>query len=146
MRDRPRDRLWSVRRSVIRFAAAAMATAVLLSAPSEAGAQSLKKVRVAGWGPASPETSFFWTTVHQGYFKDEGIEIEWVAGQGAGDSLKRVIAGDATFAWSTTLLGIALYKCVEWSESLFQRGGWMKLRSRVLSVAGLGGRARKPAG
>jgi NitT/TauT family transport system substrate-binding protein len=84
--------------------------ALLLSGWPNAEAQTLKKIRVTGWGPASPETSFFWTTVHKGYFKDEGIEIEWVAGQGAGDSLKRVLAGDATFGWSTTdamMFGIA---------------------------------------
>jgi NitT/TauT family transport system substrate-binding protein len=90
------------------FLMCALAAWTVLGFPPEAAASSqlaqvpLTKVRVAGWGPATGETSFFWTTVHKGYFKDEGIELEWVPGQGAGDSLRRVVTGDVTFAWSTT--------------------------------------------
>jgi len=77
------------------------ALALLIVSVGVAEAQ-LTKIRFASWGPASPETSFIWTGVHKGYFKDEGLEIEWVAGQGAGDSLKRLITGSATFAWTTS--------------------------------------------
>src|SRR5262245_34710972 len=74
--------------------------ALLIGLATVSNAQ-VTKVRFASWGPASPETSFIWTGVHKGYFKEEGLDIEWVAGQGAADSLKRLITGSATFAWTT---------------------------------------------
>lgn len=91
-------------RSLVRWRGFVLGTIglCLAGAPADATEQTPMKIRFAGWGPASPETSFIWTGVHQGYFKEEGIDIEWVAGQGAGDSLKRVITGNATFGWSTT--------------------------------------------
>jgi len=67
-----------------------------------ARAQQLTKVEFAGYGPADVGQSFLFTAVEKGYFKDEGIDFQYVAGQGGGDAIKRLITGGASFAWAST--------------------------------------------
>ena len=89
------------RRDVLGVLRVFLALGLVIGAAGVAEAQ-VTKIRFASWGPASRETSFIWTGAHKGYFKEEGLEIEWVAGQGAADSLKRLIAGSANVAWTTS--------------------------------------------
>jgi len=60
------------------------------------------KVQFAGYGPADIGMSFLFTAVEKGYFKEEGIDFQYMPGQGGGDAIKRLITGGASFAWAST--------------------------------------------
>lgn len=82
------------RRKILTSAAA---TTVAISAPWIRTAQSAdqEKVRLAVWGPKLAEEGNIFVSIEKGYFKDQGIELDWVTGNGSGDALKNVIAGNA---------------------------------------------------
>ena len=79
------------------FLAGSTVAATSLSAPwiRSARAQGLDKIRMSVWGPPLAEEGNVFVSQEKGYFKDEGIELEWVTSKGSGDALKNLIAGNA---------------------------------------------------
>jgi NitT/TauT family transport system substrate-binding protein len=47
------------------------------------------------WGPKLAEEGNIFVSMEKGYFRDQGIELDWVVGNGSGDALKNMIAGNA---------------------------------------------------
>ena len=58
----------------------------------------LTTLRYASWGPKLVDQADFFVAEELGYFRDEGLKIEWITAQGGGDALRHVIAGNADFA------------------------------------------------
>lgn len=74
---------------------------VLIAAP-EVQAQPADKplvtLRYASWGPKLMDQADFFVAEELGYFKEEGLNVEWITAQGNGDALRHVIAGNADIA------------------------------------------------
>ena len=72
-------------------------TTAALTAPwlREARGADLEKVRLAVWGPKLAEEGNIFVSMEKGYFADQGIELDWITGNGSGDALKNMIAGNA---------------------------------------------------
>jgi NitT/TauT family transport system substrate-binding protein len=70
-------------------------------APSirRAGAAGPDKIRMASWSPRLAEEGNIYVSEAKGFFKDQGIEMEWIPGQGSGDALKNMLAGNADIAF-----------------------------------------------
>ncbi len=77
------------------------AIAGVVSVPRIGVAQTarLEKVRMAAWSPRLAEQANIYVSEEKGFFKAEGIDMEWIPGQGSGDALKNVIAGNADIAF-----------------------------------------------
>jgi NitT/TauT family transport system substrate-binding protein len=87
----------------------AVAIALLVNAPSgfptvQAQEKPQTTLRYASWGPKLVDQADFFVAEEMGYFKDEGLKIEWIAAQGGGDALRHVIAGNADFAATDPVL------------------------------------------
>jgi NitT/TauT family transport system substrate-binding protein len=82
------------RRHVLTTAAAA---AVAL--PWVRKAAAAEKIRMACWSPRLAEQANIYVSEAKGFFKDEGVDMEFLPGQGSGDALRNVLAGNADIAF-----------------------------------------------
>lgn len=80
------------------FGLAAIAMATVLPQVVSAQDKPLINVRYASWGPKLVDQADFFVAQELGYFKEEGLEVEWITAQGNGDALRHVIAGNADVA------------------------------------------------
>jgi NitT/TauT family transport system substrate-binding protein len=82
--------------------------ATLFTAPwiRKAGAADLQKVKLCSWSPRLAEEGNIFVSEAKGYFKDVGLEIEWIPGAGSGVALTNMIAsnGDIAFVGPEALL------------------------------------------
>jgi NitT/TauT family transport system substrate-binding protein len=62
-------------------------------------ARAADKIRMASWSPRLAEQANIYVSEAKGFFKDEGIDMEFLPGQGSGDALRNVIAGNADIAF-----------------------------------------------
>lgn len=85
------------RRALIGTAAAA----ITVSAPwvSKLGAAGLEKIRMCCWSPRLAEEGNIYVSEAKGFFKEQGLEMEWVPGAGSGDALKNMVAGNGEIAF-----------------------------------------------
>lgn len=72
--------------------------AFLLSACG--GTQPPGKVRVAVWSQPLAEQANLYAADELGYFKEQSLQYEFVPGQGGGDALKHLMAGNAQVAFT----------------------------------------------
>lgn len=70
------------------------------SASSTAPKNPLEKVRVGVWSSPLSEEATLFAADAQGFFKNQGISYEFVPGQGGGDALKQLVAGNVQFAFT----------------------------------------------
>jgi NitT/TauT family transport system substrate-binding protein len=89
------------RRQILAAAGLAATGLTSLAAPwiRKAGAAEIEKVRMAAWSPRLAEQANIYVSEHNGFFKEQGIELEWIPGQGSGDALKNMIAGNGDIAF-----------------------------------------------
>jgi len=57
-------------------------------------------VRLVSWSQPRAEQANFFAADDLGYFRDEGIAYEYVPGQGSGDAVKQILAGNADIAFA----------------------------------------------
>jgi NitT/TauT family transport system substrate-binding protein len=62
-------------------------------------AAAADKIRMACWSPKLAEQANIFVSEAKDFFKNEGIEMEFLPGQGSGDALRNVIAGNADIAF-----------------------------------------------
>ena len=98
MKDSNGDSKLVDRRRVL-TAMGAIAGAVSVPRIGVAQTAGLEKVRMAAWSPRLAEQANIYVSEEKGFFKAEGIDMEWIPGQGSGDALKNVIAGNADIAF-----------------------------------------------
>jgi NitT/TauT family transport system substrate-binding protein len=83
-------------------------TAALMAAPwiRKAGAADLQTVKLCSWSPRLAEEGNIFVSEAKGFFKDQGLEIEWIPGAGSGVALTNMIAsgGDIAFVGPEALL------------------------------------------
>ena len=82
------------RRHVLTTAAAAAVTL-----PWVRKAAAAEKIRMACWSPRLAEQANIYVSEAKGFFKDEGVDMEFLPGQGSGDALRNVLAGNADIAF-----------------------------------------------
>jgi NitT/TauT family transport system substrate-binding protein len=84
-----------------RLLAGAALGAAAVAAPwvRRAGAADLEKIRMASWSPRLAEEGNVYVSEAKGFFKEQGLEMEWIPGQGSGDALKNMIAGNGDIAF-----------------------------------------------
>src|SRR3977135_3627820 len=89
------------RRQILAAAGLAPPGLTSLAAPwiRKSGAAEIEKVRMAAWSPRLAEQANIYVSEHNGFFKEQGIELEWIPGQGSGDALKNMIAGNGDIAF-----------------------------------------------
>jgi NitT/TauT family transport system substrate-binding protein len=77
---------------------------------SEAQAEDvLTNFRYASWGPKNIDHADFFVAEDLGYFRDEGLKVEYIAAQGNGDALRNLIVGNADIAETDpSAIGFAL--------------------------------------
>ena len=71
---------------------------LVLPASAQQSDAPLTTVRYASWGPKLVDQADFFVAEELGYFKDEGLSVQWITAQGNGDALRHVIAGNADLA------------------------------------------------
>lgn len=76
----------------------ALGVGVTVSGPVLARAQKLEPFRMACWSNKIAEQANIYAAEEFGWFKAEGIDFEFKPGQGGGDALKHVLAGNADVA------------------------------------------------
>ncbi len=89
------QRGWSRRQFI---AAGATLAAVSLGAPRRGRAAD--KVRMACWSQAISEQSNIFAAQEFGWFREQGLDFEFVPGAGGGEALKHVLAGNADLAFT----------------------------------------------
>lgn len=67
---------------------------------SQDSKQEPEKIRMASWSPAITEQSNLYLAQDKGWFADAGISFEYIPGQGGGDAVKNIIAGNADIAFA----------------------------------------------
>ncbi|MBI2370541.1 MAG: ABC transporter substrate-binding protein [Deltaproteobacteria bacterium] len=76
----------------------ALVTAVLGTGP----AMAAEKVKFAlSWTPTGRDAGFY-VALDRGFFKEQGLEVEILKGQGSGDTIKRVSVGTEEFGFADT--------------------------------------------
>ena len=81
-----------------KFLAAFMgALAVLAAFPSPGSAADVNMITDFGY---NGRHSYFYVALEKGYYKDEGLNVTILRGQGSGDAIKKVAAGAATFGFA----------------------------------------------
>jgi NitT/TauT family transport system substrate-binding protein len=63
------------------------------------GSKPAEKVRLISWSQPRAEQANIFAAQHLGFFKEEGLECEYVPGQGSGDALKQLLAGNGDMAF-----------------------------------------------
>ncbi len=61
---------------------------------------ALEKVRMACWSQPVSEQANVYAAQEFGWFKEQGLDFEFVPGAGGGEALKHVLAGNADFAFT----------------------------------------------
>ncbi len=64
------------------------------------GAAALEKVRMACWSQPISEQANIFAAQEFGWFKEQGLDFEFMPGAGGGDALKNLLAGNADFAFT----------------------------------------------
>jgi NitT/TauT family transport system substrate-binding protein len=77
----------------------AAGAAITVTAPWVRKAYAAVKFRMACWSPRLAEQANIYVSEAKGFFKDEGVDFEFIPGQGAGDALRNMIAGNADVAF-----------------------------------------------
>ncbi len=78
----------------------AATAAVGITAPWVRTAEAaVEKVRMACWSPRLAEQANIYVSEQKGFFKAENVDMEFLPGQGSGDALRNVIAGNADIAF-----------------------------------------------
>ncbi|HEX2547627.1 MAG TPA: ABC transporter substrate-binding protein [Ramlibacter sp.] len=72
----------------------------LLASPFLARGQALEKVTVAGWSKAITEVMPLLVEEDKGFYKAQGIALEYVPGAGSADAIRNILAGQADVAFS----------------------------------------------
>jgi len=62
--------------------------------------EAADKVRMACWSQAISEQANIFAAQEFGWFKEQGLEYEFVPGAGGGEALKHVLVGNADFAFT----------------------------------------------
>ena len=86
------------RRQVLAGGAAAGAALFLRGRAPAFGQQTLEKVRMSCWSNRIAEQANIYAAEEFGWFKEQGVDFEFVPGQGGGDALRHVLAGNAAIA------------------------------------------------
>lgn len=73
--------------------------AITVSVPWVRKAYAADKFRMACWSPRLAEQANIYVSEEKGFFKDQGVDFEFMPGQGAGDALRNMIAGNADVAF-----------------------------------------------
>lgn len=73
--------------------------------PAEEEPVETATIRLAPWGPALIDFVDLYVAQENGYFADEGIELEQLPAEGAGDAVRNVIAGNADIAMADPFSG-----------------------------------------
>lgn len=79
------------------FAAVMGALAALAVSPSYGSAADVNMITDFGY---NGRHSYFYVALDKGYYKDEGLNVTILRGQGSGDAIKKVAAGAATFGFA----------------------------------------------
>jgi NitT/TauT family transport system substrate-binding protein len=82
-----------------RFLGTAMALAGAAAGWPGRGAAA-EKVRMACWSQPISEQANVFAAQEFGWFKEQGLDFEFVAGAGGGEALKHLLAGNADFAFT----------------------------------------------
>ena len=61
---------------------------------------SLENVRMASWSQPIAEQANLYAARELGWFREEGLELEYVPGAGGGDAIKHILAGNADLAFA----------------------------------------------
>ncbi|MBI2880325.1 MAG: ABC transporter substrate-binding protein [Candidatus Tectomicrobia bacterium] len=61
-------------------------------------AHSAEKVSLQNWWVFTPNVAAFFTALEKGYYKEAGLEVEFIEGRGSSLSVQRVAAGNNDFA------------------------------------------------
>lgn len=80
-------------------ATVALAGAAAIEWPRR-GMAALEKVRMACWSQPISEQANVYAAQEFGWFKEQGLDFEFVPGAGGGEALKHVLAGNADFAFT----------------------------------------------
>ena len=64
-----------------------------------AGGGSLQKLRLVSWSQPRAEQANIFAAQELGYFRDEGLDLEYLPGNGSGDALKQLIGGNGDLAF-----------------------------------------------
>jgi NitT/TauT family transport system substrate-binding protein len=83
-----------------RFLGTAVALAGTAAGWPRRGLAALEKVRMACWSQPVSEQANVYAAQEFGWFKEQGLDFEFVPGAGGGDALKHVLAGNADFAFT----------------------------------------------
>lgn len=70
----------------------------IAAAPAAGGA--LQKLRMACWSQPIVEQANIYACQEQGWFRDEGLDFEFMPGAGGGDALKNIVANNAEVAFT----------------------------------------------
>jgi NitT/TauT family transport system substrate-binding protein len=85
------------RRALVAGGGAAM---INMAAPwVRRAAAETEKVRMACWSPRLAEQANIYVSEQKGFFTEQGVEMEFLPGQGSGDALRNVLAGNADIAF-----------------------------------------------
>jgi len=67
---------------------------------SQASPSAHEDLRVAFWSQPLAEQANVYAAQEYGWFRDEGVELEFVPGAGGGDAIRQIIAGNADLAFA----------------------------------------------
>ncbi len=70
----------------------------IAAAPAARGA--LQKLRMACWSQPIVEQANIYACQEQGWFRDEGLDFEFMPGAGGGDAIKNILASNADIAFT----------------------------------------------
>jgi NitT/TauT family transport system substrate-binding protein len=87
------------RREMLLGTTLAAASTVAMPWVRKAGAADLEKFKMCSWSPRLAEEGNIFVSEAKGFFKDEGLEIEWIPGAGSGVALTNMIAGNGDIAF-----------------------------------------------
>lgn len=68
--------------------------------PAEPDDNTPAKVRMISWSTPRTEQANIFAAEELGYFEEENIEFEYVTGQGSGDALRQLLAGNGDIAFA----------------------------------------------
>jgi NitT/TauT family transport system substrate-binding protein len=80
--------------------AAAAPTSAVAATVAPATPRPLQPFRFISWSPPRTEQAHIFVANELGYFRDEGIAFEYIPGQGAGDAVKQLLAGNGDIAFA----------------------------------------------
>ena len=80
--------------------AALVAAAALLTLAGAGHAQPLDKVTVAGWSKPITEVMPLLVEEDKGFYRAQGIALEYVAGAGSSDAVRNILSGQADVAFT----------------------------------------------